>query len=78
MPRRCEFITLAGGGSAIICHSGPRIVKCAYCNKPHSVLCDFEIATGKTCDKPLCRDHAEHHPEKGDIDYCPEHRAVNI
>ena len=29
------------------------------CTKPSTIECDWPAAEGKTCDKPVCGDHAE-------------------
>lgn len=40
-----------------------------------SFLCDWELSDGKTCDAPLCADHAK---EIGrDRHYCPLHLAAH-
>ena len=58
--------------NAIVCVRGRRRRKCAFCSKEHTLLCDFK-AGGKTCDKPLCRDHAQKIAKN--IDYCHTHPA---
>lgn len=70
----CEFISLPGGGTAVVCSDRKRI-RCAYCEAWSTKLCDGPPPAGsrkKTCDKPLCPAHAAH-VEGQDLDYCPEH-----
>ncbi len=61
--------------------------QCQWCNKPATKLCDFVIGkgqAGRTCDRPLCEDHAtnlgnvfyashEAGHEIDTTDYCPVH-----
>jgi hypothetical protein len=44
---------------------------CAYCGFLSSKLCDARLASGLTCDRPLCDEHAFH--AGTDVDYCREH-----
>lgn len=80
MPRWCEMRKMPDGTVMFITHSGgPRLVKCDYCQNPHSKLCDWPVPGKKsgTCDRKLCYNHSKQPvPEFGkeqDIDYCPEH-----
>jgi hypothetical protein len=74
-PFRIE--TPTGPIVGIMCSRGqhPR-AKCSVCGKPSTLLCDFKLDIGKTCDKPLCRKCAVHPVAYEDIDYCPTHRAA--
>lgn len=40
------------------------------------VLCDWPMASGGTCDMPLCSEHAEHIGPNEDL--CPEHAAQRL
>jgi hypothetical protein len=65
----CHHVHLPGGATAIVC--GPKQnARCSRCRAPGILLCDFPVADGKTCDKPMCPKHAV---EVGpDRHYCPE------
>ena len=61
----------AGG---IICGKlGPQ---CRDCGGVANLLCDFPVAEGKTCDRPICEDCASPVAPDADIHYCAGHRAV--
>ena len=71
----CQWIKRPDGGVAIVCGTlpRPRVVRCAYCHKPHARLCDGDLgARGQTCDRPLCLFHVAAHVEP-DTDYCLQH-----
>jgi hypothetical protein len=45
--------------------------RCRWCGKLSTKLCDFILVTGRTCDQPICQDHAQ---SRGfQIDFCPNH-----
>jgi hypothetical protein len=70
----CEHITDKHGTTFICCGSRRRPPKCKFCSKPSTKLCDFPIhgsKKGKTCDAPICDDHATSVGE--DRDFCPPH-----
>lgn len=69
----CHRIDLPGGGFAIACTRGPRrkSAPCLYCTAPHTKLCDYEVAPGKTCDRKLCDRCAVHVGPNRDL--CPDH-----
>jgi hypothetical protein len=49
------------------------LVPSQRCLAPSSFLCDHKLPNGKTCDAPLC---AEHATEVGpDRHYCPRHTS---
>jgi hypothetical protein len=50
--------------------------KRVHCMGISTALCDWPLATGKTCDRPLCEQHGHAHPTKSDTDYCPDHWAA--
>lgn len=68
----CERVTLAGGGSAIVC--GPRRPRqrCS-CGRPGTLLCDWKVPNnpGGTCNAPIC-DGCTTSPAP-DKDLCPPH-----
>ena len=57
-------------GFMILCGNlGPH---CATgCGDVGAYLCDYPVGEGKTCDKPLCSEHASE--VAPDIHYCPGH-----
>jgi hypothetical protein len=67
----CQKINLGDGTVAIVCSRSRKAAKCQFCQEPHTRLCDYPVAPGKTCDAKLCGWHAHRvGPEK---DYCPTH-----
>jgi hypothetical protein len=68
----CERVSLPGGGAAIVCSGKRRTPRCA-CGAPAPLLCDWKVAEGKTCDKPICRSCT--HVPAPDKDLCPTHAA---
>lgn len=67
----CEYVTLAGGATAIVC-SGHRARRCK-CGRSAPLLCDWKVPGG-TCDKPICTACAT--SPAPDKDLCPEHAAA--
>ena len=70
-------------GNMIVCGSFRVTGNCSYCDKKHTKLCDFVVGTQgdvfitkKTCDKPMCDDHA--YSQKNGVDYCHEHKFTNL
>lgn len=65
--------------AVIACGPRGRTRKCAYCSRPSSKLCDFQVEDKnpthgletKTCDKPLCGQCARH--SEPDTDVCRAH-----
>jgi hypothetical protein len=51
-----ETISWEDGDDAFIC--GESIEACSICGFLAEHLCDFPMGKGKTCDAPLCREHA--------------------
>ncbi len=49
----CHHVKLPGGATAIVCGPKPRAKRCK-CGKPATLLCDWKIGDGKTCDDPIC------------------------
>lgn len=47
---------------------------CTDCAAPSDVLCDYPVGDGKTCDRPMCSDHAYH--VSTDTDYCRDHSIM--
>jgi hypothetical protein len=73
MPRWSEWITLDDGTTAIVCGSGPRPrTKPCKCGGWSTLLCDYPLSPGKTCDAPLCRHCAV--PMGRNRDWCPQHQ----
>lgn len=70
----CETFN-AGGVTVIACSRGDRGKRCSApgCANKAPFLCDFALANGKTCDRPICRAHATRPDPSKDIDYCGPH-----
>jgi len=63
-------------GGVIICRRGVHQPECATpeCHRRAPYLCDYPLAGGKTCDRPICEGHRAHvGPNK---DYCPPHARL--
>ena len=58
-----------------LCTRGKKPVRtCSICGALSTKLCDGDLVNGRTCDAPLCSQHAAHvEPDK---DYCPKHAAA--
>jgi hypothetical protein len=65
----CYTKKSSDGGKMFICGKlGPH---CADCAGFGDYLCDYPVGDGKTCDRPMCDDHAtEIAPE---VHYCAGH-----
>ena len=56
---------------------------CSSCGNPRATqLCDYKLANGKTCDRPLClRCAVMQKPvwgQKDRVDYCPAHARTPL
>ena len=59
----------------IICSRGQRKPpKCKWRTKPSTKLCDFPLSKDKTCDAPVCDEHAK--KQGSDLDTCPNHPVM--
>lgn len=67
---RYEASVLENGRGAIHIHGdfGPH---CTECAAPGENLCDYPVGDCKTCDRPLCDDHAK--GVANDTHYCRDH-----
>lgn len=54
---------------------GEGVVPCCRCGAPAEHECDFIVGQGKSCDLPLCGEHAIRQSGE-DVDFCPSHHAV--
>lgn len=57
------------------CSRGPRkkAPRCLYCGRENAgtILCDFDVGNGRTCDRAMCPGCAVHvGPNR---DHCPDH-----
>lgn len=68
----CYTKKAADGGTLFIC--GDLGQHCADCSGFGDYLCDYPVGEGKTCDRPLCDDHASEIAP--DIHYCAGHRKM--
>lgn len=57
------------GGMMFVC--GDLGAHCADCMAVGDFLCDYPVGDGKTCDRPICGDHA--HEIGPDLHYCNAH-----
>lgn len=69
----CKVYQFPDGGKAIVCGSKKALPPaCSTCGRPCSILCDFPVAKGKTCDKPACETHSK---QVGpDAHFCEQHK----
>lgn len=68
----CRPITGEGGVRGYVCGPRSRGKRCRWCTREHTLLCDHPLEGGRTCDAPMCRDHA--HEVGPDRHLCPDHR----
>lgn len=47
---------------------------CSSCAAPSEYLCDFPVGDGLTCDRQMCRNHAE--AAFSDTHYCSDHMPI--
>lgn len=66
----CAIFESSAGGKGFMCGSG--ITPCGVCGRPADFLCDYPSGKGKTCDLPLCWEHA-HPVQKDRQDLCLLH-----
>lgn len=73
MPRWGEWHRLPDGTVVHIDYSGPRpkAKPCKVCGRPSTLLCDYPLLDGRSCDACLCRRCAVR--IDADRDYCPSH-----
>lgn len=70
----CRVVNV-GGVTAIVCGPKPRPKQCSSgCGTPASLLCDWKMGDGKTCDAPICRACAKEVDE--DKHLCREHQTA--
>lgn len=68
----CYQFKTSDGGKGFMCgYLGPHCACCA--DAGDFALCDFPVGEGKTCDRPLCEEHA--HEVAPDLHYCDSHFA---
>lgn len=68
----CEIRkTKDGQFAAVICSRGSRVPKCKFCEKQSTKLCDFPLSKDRTCDAPMCNEHAK--KQGPNLDTCPDH-----
>ena len=71
----CTHIKLPGGTRAIVCGRSSKPPRCLWCEEgPGTLLCDWKLGAGRTCDNPICGAHAkEVAPDKH---LCPDHQSA--
>lgn len=47
---------------------------CADCSDLGTLLCDYPVGDGKTCDRPMCEEHA--HEIGHELHYCEAHNKM--
>lgn len=67
----CQIITSKKIGKMFLCGKLKKEPNCRKCSAVSDKLCDYPVGEDKTCDAPLCIEHAIN--IAGDIDYCPDH-----
>lgn len=74
----CDRYDFGNGVTAIVCRRGQRTKRCSSpgCVSAAPLLCDYPLANGKTCDKPVCKAHSETDKTKPDTDYCAPHARL--
>lgn len=85
------LITRDGKLTGFLCSRGERRQLCSSCKRSTATkLCDFRLANGKTCDRPLCAACAVEQPQpprpypempletivRDSVDYCPAHARL--
>lgn len=69
----CETVII-DGVAAIVCDGRRRKRQRCECGSGATLLCDWKLAGGKTCDRPICAEHAEEvAPDKH---LCREHQTA--
>lgn len=70
---------LADGTTAVVCTRAPakRRKHCSSpgCEMSADLLCDYAVS-GKTCNRPMCQEHAKQPDRFKDVHFCAEHAAV--
>ncbi len=73
----CKLMTLPDGSRAIVCMGNRPRRRCPFCRRNWAtLLCDFPLANGKTCDARICEECAEH--VGPDRDHCPNHKGKEV
>jgi len=68
----CEVRKAKDGQFTIVCSRGAkRPPKCYFCKKQSTKLCDYPVTRTKTCDAPMCDEHAKR--QGANLDTCPNH-----
>jgi hypothetical protein len=70
----CDTVKLPNGVIAIVCSRGRR-QNCSMprCTRPGTLLCDYPVAEGRTCDRRMCKTHAA--KIAANKHYCPQHQV---
>lgn len=75
----CDVIDLGNGAAAFVCGRG-RQRQCATpgCHRRAPLLCDWKIGAkrDRTCDRPMCPDHAFQPDPDQDKHLCPPHKRA--
>ena len=68
----CRAKENTAGQTMFIC--GDLGEHCADCSALGEFLCDFPVGEGKTCDRPICEQHA--HEIGPELHYCKAHHQM--
>lgn len=68
----CRVKDRGDGGAFFVC--GELGEHCADCAGVAEFLCDYPVGDGKTCDRPMCADHARE--VAPDVHYCDAHHKM--
>ncbi len=64
----CYYVV---GDSGHIFMCGDLGIHCADCGDVCEFLCDYPVGDDKTCDRPMCKNHA--HEIASELHYCDSH-----
>ncbi len=70
-PHERDRVVDEGGGVVFMCGRESKAPHCYECQDFGDLLCDWPAGKGKTCDLPMCEDHA--HDLGGDKHLCEVH-----
>lgn len=72
----CRVSDAGNGRVAIVCtRRDYRPIRCQFCGRKGSLLCDAKVGPKKTCDAKLCNACAR---KSGGSDFCPRHTQEGL
>lgn len=72
----CQWVILPDGGRAIVCGGRHKPRRCALCQRPATLQCDYPAGDGQACDAHLCRLCAV--PQGDNVDWCKSHAEPGL